>query len=259
MCNMLTFVFFVTVGLDSVSAPSVASARLRYLNLGSGSDYRVGFTNVELRARARHASTTPPDLVHDLTVFPWPFATSSADEVVMQHVLEHLPDFASTVQELYRITAADGRVEITVPWPRHSLFLGDYTHVTAVTPQLLSSLSVLQCEEWERKGLSNTLTALDLGVDFRIEWALVYVDVTTLDFLADAGLIDEDLVAAVDEDGSVITGDAMNSFVSLGNIFGELITQFKMSLRVIKNEPAGECATATNQEQDTGSKEQNRR
>jgi len=111
-----------------------------------------------------------PDILHDLEDFPWPWADSSVDEIVMRHVLEHLGATTETyfgvLRELYRVCRHDARITIVVPHPRHDDFLHDATHVRAVTLEGLSMFSRKNCEEWIAAGNANTPLALIAGVDF---------------------------------------------------------------------------------------------
>ena len=76
------------------------------------------------------AALFKPDQVVDLERFPWPWPDSSADEVLLNHVLEHLgqhPDtFIGVMKELWRVCAPGARVRVHVPDPRHEHFLGDH-------------------------------------------------------------------------------------------------------------------------------------
>src|SRR5262245_14771360 len=109
------------------------------LNLGCGFDQRAGFLNVDKMPACR------PDLVVDLEALPWPWPDDAADEVVLRHTLEHLgqsPElYLGIVKELWRVCRNGATVSITVPHPRHDNFLGDPTHVRAVTPQGLELFS----------------------------------------------------------------------------------------------------------------------
>ena len=92
------------------------------VNLGAGADIRCGYVNHDL------VSLPGIDVVHDLDVFPWPWADASVDELVVKDVLEHLLEFMPTMEEIYRIMSPGGRIFIKVPywngWTRHA----DPTH-----------------------------------------------------------------------------------------------------------------------------------
>lgn len=134
------------------------------LNLGCGSNKLPGHINVDKFGE--------PDVTHDLEQFPWPWPTSSVEEVNLSHVLEHLgadPDvFIGVMKELYRVCQGGARVLIAVPHPRHDNFIGDPTHVRPVTPQMLGLFSRKNCEHWRASGFANTPLALYHQVDFEI-------------------------------------------------------------------------------------------
>ena len=151
------------------------------LNLGSGQNPLPGFVNVDKEGN--------PDLRIDLEMFPWcpvttgaqgmiemrgaqALAANCADEVVMNHVLEHLgrdPNvFIGIMKELYRICAPNALVRIAVPHPRHDNFIGDPTHVRVITPEVLSLFSKRLNLAWQKMGASNTPLALYHGIDFEI-------------------------------------------------------------------------------------------
>ncbi|HET7541384.1 MAG TPA: methyltransferase domain-containing protein [Polyangiaceae bacterium] len=92
------------------------------LNLGSGRKYMPGATNVDLTAG------TGPDVVHDLNVFPWPFATSSFDEVHAYDVIEHLADVLKTLEEIHRVTRPGGVLIAHVPHYSSDGAFTDPTH-----------------------------------------------------------------------------------------------------------------------------------
>ena len=78
------------------------------------------------------------DVIHDLTSFPYPFATSSVDEIHMNHVLEHLPDVIVTMEELWRIAKPGAKVHIRVPHFTGSLAWKDPTHRRSFTSESFS-------------------------------------------------------------------------------------------------------------------------
>lgn len=136
------------------------------LNLGCGQNKMPGYINVD------KYGTCHPDRVVDLEVFPWPFADSSCDEIVMHHVLEHLgadvPTFFGVIKELYRVLRPGARLQVDVPHPRSEGFANDPTHVRPVSPSILSLFSKKNNREWAEKGWPNSPLGLYLDVDFEI-------------------------------------------------------------------------------------------
>ena len=80
------------------------------LNIGSGRERLLGFLCVDNNSNAGNV-----DIVHNLDLFPWPFEESSAAEVEMDHVLEHLEDTIRVIEELYRICANQALIHIRTP------------------------------------------------------------------------------------------------------------------------------------------------
>lgn len=81
------------------------------LNLGCGDDIRPGYTNVDFR------KTDASVLEADLSVFPWPFADNSADEIMMLDFLEHFP-YGKTHQilmECHRVLRPGASLVVQVP------------------------------------------------------------------------------------------------------------------------------------------------
>lgn len=92
------------------------------LNIGCGSDVRAGYVNVD------SVALEGVDVVHDVASFPWPFEDDSVDEVILIHVMEHLPDLIKTVEELHRITRVGGEVVVRVPYYNSPDMFADPTH-----------------------------------------------------------------------------------------------------------------------------------
>ena len=137
------------------------------LNLGCGHNKLAGFVNCDIQADCA------PDRIVDLEKFPWPFDDSSAEEVVLSHVLEHLGEttqvYLRVIRELYRVCRPDAIVRIVVPHPRHDDFLTDPTHVRAILPDQFLMFSRKTNREWREAGYANTPLAEHLGVDFEVE------------------------------------------------------------------------------------------
>ncbi len=99
-------------------------AELLRLDLGCGPHKRENFTGVDATA------FIGVDIVHDLTVTPWPWSNESVGEAHASHFLEHLtaPQRMAFVNELYRILVPRGTCQIIVPHWASNRAYGDPTH-----------------------------------------------------------------------------------------------------------------------------------
>lgn len=81
------------------------------LNLGSHNKRVEGYKNVDA------LKLDNVDIVHDLTVFPYPFKDNSVDDIVMEEVLEHISfrKCHPVLSEIYRILKPKGKLFIQVP------------------------------------------------------------------------------------------------------------------------------------------------
>jgi SAM-dependent methyltransferase len=101
----------------------MVTTTLRKLNVGCGRDVREGYVNLDI---APLAGVT---VVHDLTVFPWPFDENTFDEVLVMSVLEHLPNAVRTMEEIWRICGDGAAIVVRVPhWNSRTAWL-DPTHI----------------------------------------------------------------------------------------------------------------------------------
>ncbi len=85
------------------------------LDLGCGANCREGYEGVDILRfddRVKH--------VVDLNTAKLPFADNSVDEIISEHVLEHLSDPMSLVQEIHRVLKRGSKFIIIVPYFAHS-------------------------------------------------------------------------------------------------------------------------------------------
>jgi len=80
------------------------------LNLGCGTNIKKDYVNLDIIA------LNGIDLTADLAKTPYPFKDNIFDEILMRHVLEHLPDTLATMEELHRIAKPGGNIHIAVPY-----------------------------------------------------------------------------------------------------------------------------------------------
>jgi len=101
----------------------------RKLNLGCGQFPRPGFLNVDVDAASR------ADLYLDLSNMEAYRALPEGyfDIIVMDHVLEHLDDVFEVMRAIYRLLAADGRLEIRVPHFSRGITHPEHKHGFDVT------------------------------------------------------------------------------------------------------------------------------
>jgi SAM-dependent methyltransferase len=93
------------------------------LDVGCGTCKLAGFVGMD----AHHLPGV--DIVHDLTVFPWPIQDQAVEQIWCSNVIEHLPDTVATMNEFHRIAKKDCRVFIIYPHYRSFGSYGDPTHV----------------------------------------------------------------------------------------------------------------------------------
>jgi len=138
------------------------------LNLGCGFNKQKGYINVDKVDACR------PDVLMDVEYLPWSFKSNEIDEVLFNHSLEHMgqtPEiFLGIVKELYRVCKPGARIQINAPHPRHDSFMGDPTHVRAVSPEMLALFSKKENLRWQEAGVANTPLGLYLDVDLELRY-----------------------------------------------------------------------------------------
>jgi predicted SAM-dependent methyltransferase len=79
-----------------------------------------------------------PDVVHNLDQMPYPFEDSQFDQIILDHVLEHLDNIPAVMDQLHRIARNNAKITIVVPYFRSILAHIDPTHRHCFTWDTLS-------------------------------------------------------------------------------------------------------------------------
>ena len=101
---------------------ATAAAGKRILDVGCGRNKHPGAIGMD------HNPDTDADVIHDLGDIPYPFADGEFDEVVGNHVVEHVPDVTAFISELYRVTKPGGRIRLLAPHYTNPDWACDVTH-----------------------------------------------------------------------------------------------------------------------------------
>jgi hypothetical protein len=174
------------------------------LNLGCGNKKQSGFINVDKFA------TESTDQIVDLEIIPWPWNENSISEIRLIHVLEHLGQsseiYLGIIKEIYRICKNGATVTIHVPHPRHDNFIGDPTHVRAVTPQSLSLFDKSLNDAWKTEGISAATTlAHFMRVDIRVSSVTTVLDYRWQKKLNSGEMTIEEIAIAANDLNNVIS------------------------------------------------------
>ena len=183
------------------------------LNLGCGHSHLDGWVNVD-----KHP-TPSCDQIVDLEILPWPWPDNSVDEILLNHVLEHLGGWSDLylgiIKEIWRVCNNRALVSITVPHTRHDHFLSDATHVRAITWEGLCMFSQEENQKWIATGSATTPLGIQIGVDFHMEGATLVLDEPWAKRQREGTITDEELHFAAKH-------------------YNNVIMEIKMSLRALK-------------------------
>ena len=148
------------------------------------------------------------------------FTTGSVDEILANHVLEHLGAsvevFIGVMKEMYRVCKPGAKIQVNVPHPRHDFFIGDPTHVRVITPDVLSLFSKRNCRAWAQQGAPNSPLALFHDVDF--------------DIISAKWILDEEWQKKLDS-GHLTHDEVDQAMMRYNNVVSEI----RMVLEVIKS------------------------
>lgn len=126
-------------GINRLGSGDAGVWRPTQINLGSGKDYRPGWLNLDVQARAE------PDAVLDLgqpLTLPLRIDSryggqielnaGSVDTLYANNVLEHVPDLCTLMTNVLTLLKDGGRIEIEVPYEHAPSAWQDPTHLRAM-------------------------------------------------------------------------------------------------------------------------------
>ena len=88
---------------------AVPSKSKKYLDLGCKTERVEGAIGVDVDPNVK------PDVLHDLSKYPYPFEPNSIDGVFARHIIEHLDDPEGFIKECHRILKPHSFLYIETP------------------------------------------------------------------------------------------------------------------------------------------------
>lgn len=73
------------------------------------------------------------DIVHDMSMYPYPFDDNSVDGVLLNNILEHFADTIKVMEEMWRICKHGAKIRIEVPYYNSPGACQDPTHKSFFT------------------------------------------------------------------------------------------------------------------------------
>lgn len=163
------------IAIEPKSTPTdivyAAPAVTRKIDLACGQNCREGFEGVDIWPGA--------PIVHDLSIYPWPFADNSVAEINCSHYVEHIQmEFVDEIgnpvvkggqdsylkffDEVWRILVPDGWATITVPNARSNRAFQDPTHRRFIVAESFLYLS----NDWRKLNkLDHYNTKCNFGIN----------------------------------------------------------------------------------------------
>jgi len=92
------------------------------LDVGCGNNKAPGAWGIDLDPRSQ------ADVICDLDHYPWPLADSQFEQILCNHVLEHVADVMAFVAELHRVARAGALVKVVTPHYTSPSSYADPTH-----------------------------------------------------------------------------------------------------------------------------------
>lgn len=130
--------------------------KLVKVDLACGDQRHPGFIGVDISPKVK------PDVVHDLSLRPWPFEDDSVDEVYCSHFIEHVDDLCEFMNELWRIMKPGGIAKFVAPYYTSVRAWQDPTHKRAISEPMFFYFD----REWRKQ---NKLLHYPIDTNFKVE------------------------------------------------------------------------------------------
>lgn len=95
---------------------------MKILDVGCGLNKESGAVGIDFNPNSQ------ADVVHNLNSYPWPLPESSFDKIICRHIIEHVDDVISFMNEIHRIGKPGCQVEIVTPHFTNPCSYWDPTH-----------------------------------------------------------------------------------------------------------------------------------
>ena len=98
------------------------------LHLGCGINYKKDWINLD------SSKDVKPDVVWNLEKTPLPFEDNSINEILAEHLFEHIKNFIPLMKDLHRICKKNALIKLKVPFYNSCEQYSDPTHVRFFSP-----------------------------------------------------------------------------------------------------------------------------
>ena len=139
-------------------------SQLTRLNLGCNTDVRAGWLNVDIADYGGNE-------IIDLNSYPWPFDENQFDEIFASHVMEHLGNFNSVVNEMWRVCRDGALIEVRVPFFLSTKYYSEPDHRIPFGIRSFDNYEELGdrplrfYEKWKLEGRTNYQSAARFAVE----------------------------------------------------------------------------------------------
>lgn len=100
------------------------------LDVGCGANKQLGFVGMDKRQVKGPDGKDIVDVIHDIEVFPWPFADESVLDILCSHIIEHIKPWLMVdfMDEMWRVMKPGGQLVISMPYGVSYPYVQDPTH-----------------------------------------------------------------------------------------------------------------------------------